>query len=415
MRTTRKRKGIDLISTTHRSLIRHAKLDPPTYGNLSVDLHLGAVSEAFRDQMRTFCADDANVKMLEQMNLPVKQFEQLLYMMNMKSLADPGEAVGCLAAQSIGEPSTQMTLNTFHLAGTGMANVTLGIPRLREIVMSASADLKTPVMAFPIRSDGTEKGNKKAEKAARIISSRLRRVSISELLDPREAITVIESVVYDEMVEKASREYRVVLNIADIDAIQEHFGITIDHIVNSVRAVLTRKILKQIKAVLRLQSDIGSSTTAASGDPIRDTKKKNEAAMQRNRADSVAEEPTYDSELEESVPNNDEDAKIHDAEGEDLSAKPAHAVTTVNIPKRNKWKGIPSDVLKSPYFHSVELKKAIESNWYFKLLSVLKNCLCCRSLKLVSSKYLCAKLPSFETHSRCTTKRATLASTYRRC
>ena len=160
----KERKGIDLISTTHRSLIRHAKLDPPTYGNLSVDLHLGAVSEAFRDQMRTFCADDANVKMLEQMNLPVKQFEQLLYMMNMKSLADPGEAVGCLAAQSIGEPSTQMTLNTFHLAGTGMANVTLGIPRLREIVMSASADLKTPVMAFPIRSDGTEKGNKKAEK-----------------------------------------------------------------------------------------------------------------------------------------------------------------------------------------------------------------------------------------------------------
>ena len=85
----KERKGIDLISTTHRSLIRHAKLDPPTYGNLSVDLHLGAVSEAFRDQMRTFCADDANVKMLEQMNLPVKQFEQLLYMMNMKSLADP--------------------------------------------------------------------------------------------------------------------------------------------------------------------------------------------------------------------------------------------------------------------------------------------------------------------------------------
>jgi DNA-directed RNA polymerase I subunit RPA1 len=35
------------------------------------------------------------------------------------SLADPGEAVGLLAAQSIGEPSTQMTLNTFHFAGFG--------------------------------------------------------------------------------------------------------------------------------------------------------------------------------------------------------------------------------------------------------------------------------------------------------
>jgi DNA-directed RNA polymerase I subunit RPA1 len=39
--------------------------------------------------------------------------------------------VGCTAAQSIGEPSTQMTLNTFHLAGHGGVNLTLGIPRLR--------------------------------------------------------------------------------------------------------------------------------------------------------------------------------------------------------------------------------------------------------------------------------------------
>ena len=55
-----------------------------------------------------------------------------------ESLASPGEAVGILAAQSVGEPSTQMTLNTFHMAGRGEANVTLGIPRLREILMTAS-------------------------------------------------------------------------------------------------------------------------------------------------------------------------------------------------------------------------------------------------------------------------------------
>jgi len=55
-----------------------------------------------------------------------------------ESLAAPGEAVGIIAAQSVGEPSTQMTLNTFHMAGRGEANVTLGIPRLREILMTAS-------------------------------------------------------------------------------------------------------------------------------------------------------------------------------------------------------------------------------------------------------------------------------------
>ena len=41
-----------------------------------------------------------------------------------------------------------MTLNTFHLAGHGGANVTLGIPRLREILMTASATIKTPIMTI---------------------------------------------------------------------------------------------------------------------------------------------------------------------------------------------------------------------------------------------------------------------------
>lgn len=60
-----------------------------------------------------------------------------------------GENVGVLAAQSIGEPSTQMTLNTFHFAGRGDMNVTLGIPRLREILMMASKQIKTPSMEIP--------------------------------------------------------------------------------------------------------------------------------------------------------------------------------------------------------------------------------------------------------------------------
>lgn len=46
----------------------------------------------------------------------------------------PGESVGVIAAQAVGEPSTQMTLNTFHLAGCA-TNVTLGMPRLKEILM----------------------------------------------------------------------------------------------------------------------------------------------------------------------------------------------------------------------------------------------------------------------------------------
>ena len=46
---------------------------------------------------------------------------------------------------------TQMTLNTFHMAGRGEANVTLGIPRLREILMTAAQRIKTPVMTVPLK------------------------------------------------------------------------------------------------------------------------------------------------------------------------------------------------------------------------------------------------------------------------
>lgn len=66
----------------------------------------------------------------------------------MRCLAAPGETVGSIAAQSVGEPSTQMTLNTFHLAGHGGANVTLGIPRLREIIMTAAKNLKVGFVLF---------------------------------------------------------------------------------------------------------------------------------------------------------------------------------------------------------------------------------------------------------------------------
>lgn len=47
----------------------------------------------------------------------------------------PGEMVGALAAQSLGEPATQMTLNTFHFAGVSSKNVTLGVPRLKVITL----------------------------------------------------------------------------------------------------------------------------------------------------------------------------------------------------------------------------------------------------------------------------------------
>jgi DNA-directed RNA polymerase II subunit RPB1 len=78
-----------------------------------------------------------------------------------RAFISPGEMVGVLAAQSIGEPATQMTLNTFHFAGVSSKNVTLGVPRLKEI-LNLAKNIKTPSMAVFLDTKlGTQEQAKK--------------------------------------------------------------------------------------------------------------------------------------------------------------------------------------------------------------------------------------------------------------
>ncbi len=68
------------------------------------------------------------------------------------SCVEPCEAVGVVSAQSIGEPGTQMTMRTFHYAGVAEINVTLGLPRLIEIV-DARKNPSTPMMTVYLEND----------------------------------------------------------------------------------------------------------------------------------------------------------------------------------------------------------------------------------------------------------------------
>ena len=79
-----------------------------------------------------------------------------------RSLVEPGEAVGTVAAQSIGEPGTQMTLRTFHYAGVAELSVTQGLPRLIEIV-DARNNPSTPTMK--IHMIGEQAGDRNEAKA----------------------------------------------------------------------------------------------------------------------------------------------------------------------------------------------------------------------------------------------------------
>ena len=140
------------------------------------------------------------------------------------SVCAPGEAVGSIAAQSVGEPSTQMTLNTFHLAGSG-ANVTLGIPRLRELIMTASRS-KTPTMSVPIHEIVTEK------QAIRLARG-FQKLSLIDLISGDRGITVTERLEKDD-VSTWHRAYYITLKFHTAERIREAFGISLRDIAKVV-------------------------------------------------------------------------------------------------------------------------------------------------------------------------------------
>ena len=86
---------------------------------------------------------------------------------------EPGEAVGATGAQSISEPGTQMTLKTFHFAGVSSMNVTLGVPRLKEII-NASKAISTPIITAKLN-------NGVHEEAARSAKASIEKTTLGEV------------------------------------------------------------------------------------------------------------------------------------------------------------------------------------------------------------------------------------------
>ena len=191
----------------------------PLLSVFSPGANMGAVSESYTAAVEEYIASDPDklfspsatstlTKSSVQPAITADKFRAVMSLNYLYSLVHPGESVGILAAQSVGEPSTQMTLNTFHLAGHGGANVTLGIPRLREIIMTASQRIRTPIMELPLLGKG-------GKEAAEEIAARLTRLTISQFLYD---VSVSESV--DAMEEGASawRLYKVRLEFPDMNS-----------------------------------------------------------------------------------------------------------------------------------------------------------------------------------------------------
>ncbi|XP_077557987.1 DNA-directed RNA polymerase III subunit RPC1-like [Haemaphysalis longicornis] len=109
----------------------------------------------------------------------------------MRSLLEPGTAIGAVTAQSIGEPTTQMTLKTFHFAGVASMNITQGVPRIKEIV-NASKNISTPVITAHLVNDRDEEFARRVK--ARIEKTVLGEVSeyLEEVLLPRECFVLVK-------------------------------------------------------------------------------------------------------------------------------------------------------------------------------------------------------------------------------
>lgn len=144
------------------------------------------LSEAFENELNQFIQTLTKKKRRDlhlRKQKARSEFKDLMKLNFISSCAEPGEPVGVLAAQSIGEPSTQMTLNTFHFAGRGEMNVTLGIPRLCEIVMTASRKIATPVMTCPLKQGKTRED-------AEQLAARLCRIRLVDLIEQLQVAVV---------------------------------------------------------------------------------------------------------------------------------------------------------------------------------------------------------------------------------
>jgi len=112
-----------------------------------------------------------------------------------RSVVSPGEMVGMISGQSIGETSTQMTLNTFHFAGVAAkSNVTRGVPRIEEI-LSLSSEPKNPSMTIYLKKEDETDREK-----AQVIMNMLEHTKLVEIVssveicfDPDNLTTLIQT------------------------------------------------------------------------------------------------------------------------------------------------------------------------------------------------------------------------------
>ena len=188
---------------------------------------IGAVSERFERAFLDYAEKNPETDSIRNDVPPLEKLRIVSMFNYFMSQIHCGEPVGICAAQAIGEPLTQMTMNTFHLAGYAGTNVTMGVPRLQELLIVASRKPRTPTMTIPFRTI------EEAEAFAR----RFSRVPLRSLVEEFE---------YEELFDGGERRVSVDLRL-NPERVDEMGG-TIEW--DSVQLRFSRALRRKITTVL---------------------------------------------------------------------------------------------------------------------------------------------------------------------
>ncbi|GAB7015743.1 DNA-directed RNA polymerase subunit A'' [Methanogenium cariaci] len=249
-------------------------------------------------------------KLMEGHDISPEQFEEIMqqvYVEYQQTRIQPCEAVGIISAQSIGEPGTQMTMRTFHYAGVAEINVTLGLPRLIEI-MDARKSPSTPTMTIYLNGEFANNRDRARDVSWQIEATRLNEFGdvSTDLVHMRVTVKVNREVcekrkvTVEEIIERAPDKIRQKRHYRDFEAepdVDNHLLTfypkdresyqNLFQLANHVRDVIVQGIDDIERVVVRKES--GEYILYTEGSNLKDVFNVHGVDMTRTRTNNISE------------------------------------------------------------------------------------------------------------------------------
>jgi len=316
----------------YKEKVDKIKLMDPVNHKHKID-KMGSVSEKFHKDLTKLHEHPQvknklptkEAKKKDQLNM--ERLQKLAMLKYQRCAVDAGENVGVLAAQSVGEPSTQMTLNTFHFAGRGEMNVTLGIPRLNEILMVATNNIKTPFFSFPVNvnyPDGVNKiknmSERKEVKAAAVDAAEKSAERISKKLNKVLLKDVLQAIIVETCESDHSLDYKIRFYILEKKHLKADLGLKPQHIIQKLEEKVGKKASFYKQLLVAIGSALRTLIEKRDMDECHYSKKQPNHAKEKKSDDDEDDEKSDNENDESDDENEDDDDESEDSDKEEGSS-----------------------------------------------------------------------------------------------